>query len=185
MASPPSSSLIKHSGSCSCGAIQVGILTNPFLKFYCHCSNCRRFVRKYNKDADPYNGGGFVWKWSLVLLKEEGEIEYEYMTALGGLMATKRGRCAKCKDVVVEYGLRGALPLAFATLPTFTTFQPDTNIFYNSGEKKGTLGMPRTLYSDWGSLLYETWCMFCGLLQIPELVWKRIRALVDPNLIKA
>lgn len=170
---------LKHQGSCRCGAVQVGVTTDPFLKYYCHCSNCRRFVSRYmeddKKDAKPYNSGGFVWRWSIVLMEgSEAQVEYEPTSAMMGLFAMQRGRCKKCHQPVFAKGQMGICYAGFVFLPTFTTWTPDTNIYYNSGlEQDDGVTTPhtsvkRTYYSDLGSLLGETWAFFTsGVMVLP------------------
>ena len=178
--------MLKHKGSCRCGAIKVGLLTEPFLRFRCHCSNCRAFVSKYDKKAQPYNEGGFTWRWSIVdVSSDDGKLEYDSYTALGGLMSTRRGRCAQCHQPVLEYAGRFGWCFGFVLLPSFASIAPlDTNLFYSSGLHPGTQDLARTLYSDFASLCYETWCVLTvGIFQLPELVWKRMR--LDRNDLKA
>jgi hypothetical protein len=87
----------------------------------------------------------------------EGDIEFERSTGLGAasLFALHRGRCASCKQPVWEKGARLAFLYAMVAIPPLQGIEPDTNIYYDSGLKQGTLGLKTTIYSDFGSLLYE------------------------------
>mmetsp|Transcript_14314 Transcript_14314/g.23670 ORF Transcript_14314/g.23670 Transcript_14314/m.23670 type:complete len:171 (-) Transcript_14314:151-663(-) len=146
---------MKHQGACKCGAVKVGILTEPFMKYNCHCSHCRSFASKYEKEVKAYHPAMIVWRWSV---KVEGDIDYEQSVALGGLFALKRGRCANCKQPVWEKGERLAAPYAMVMAPALD-MTPDTNIYYDSGYKKGPNDMKVTIYSDFGSLMYEMWIL--------------------------
>lgn len=154
---------MKYQGSCKCGAVKVGILTEPVMKYHCHCSNCRGFISKFEDKPKPYTSAVWVWRWAL---KVEGDIDYTYTTALGGIMALQRGRCASCKQPVCESGGRLAAPYAMVLSPPLD-ITPDTNIFYDSGFKQGPTDMKVTVNSDLGSLLYEIWILLT--VAIPAL----------------
>jgi hypothetical protein len=147
---------MKYQGKCTCGAVQVGILTEPIMKYNCHCSHCRRFASRYEDEKEPaaYYTSAFVWRWSV---RVEGDVEFEQSTGVGAarLFGLQRGRCASCKQPVWEKGTRLALLYAMVAIPPLQGLEPDTNIYYDSGLKQGTLGLKTTIYSDLGSLLYE------------------------------
>jgi hypothetical protein len=45
--------------------------------------------------------------------------------------------------------------------------EPDTNVYYDSALKQGPHGLPRTIHTDIGSLLYEVFLVFTiGLWQL-------------------
>lgn len=147
--------VMKHQGTCKCGAVKVGILTDPIMKHNCHCSHCRRFASKFENEPVSSFPGVFVWRWSVQV---EGEIAYEPSTGAGGLVAFSRGRCASCKQPVWERGGRFAAPFATVSIPPLTGIETDANIYYDSGLKQGTtLGMKTNINSDFGSLLYVVW----------------------------
>ena len=145
---------MKYQGKCKCGAVRVGILSEPIMKYNCHCSHCRGFASRYEKEPAPYYASAFVWRWSVQV---DGDIEFERSTGLGAasLFALQRGRCAACKQPVWEKGERLAFLYAMVAIPPLQGVESDTNIYYNSGLKQGTLGLKTTIYSDFGSLLYE------------------------------
>jgi hypothetical protein len=176
---------MKYQGTCQCGKVRIGILSDPFLKYNCHCSHCRAFASKYctfTADAAgkscaangaPFHAGVFVWRWS-VLLEEDGNesIEYEYTSSLGGLFGLARGRCAGCKQPVWERGRHLAAPYAMVMAPPLMNVLPDTNIFYNSGLRQGTEDLPRTIYSDLGSWLFQIWIVLSvALPQLPSSIF--------------
>lgn len=190
---------MKYQGSCQCGRVRVGILSEPFLKYNCHCSHCRAFASKYNDTiiADdgtdkssmnhnptnggaPYHSGVFVWRWSVVLLEEEDErgrdeaIEYEYSSSLGGLFGLARGRCSNCKQPIWERGRILAAPYAMVMVPPLRNVVPDTNIFYNSGyQKDTTAGVRRTIYTDFGSWMFEIWIVLSvAIPQLPSSIFE-------------
>jgi len=98
--------------------------------------------------------------------KELGPIEYAPTTALWGLYAMSRGRCAICKEPVLEKCERLIAP--FAMIPCeLLKIEPDVNIYYGSGLKKGNNGL-KTVYSDLGSLLFEIFLIVVkGLPTLP------------------
>lgn len=55
-----------------------------------------------------------------------------------------------------EKGERFAVPYAMVMAPPLDIV-PDTNIYYDSGNKKVPDGMRVTICSDVGSLVYELW----------------------------
>lgn len=158
---------MKHQGQCKCGAVKVGLLTDPLMKFNCHCSHCRGFASKYHEQEPKptYNPTVFAWRWSA---KVEGNVEYEHTVALGGLFAIKRGRCASCKQPMFETGGRVAAPYAMVMAEPLG-IAVDTNLYYDSGVKEGPTDNIRvTIHSDIGSLLYEIWIiMTVGLAMLP------------------
>jgi hypothetical protein len=187
---------MKYEGMCHCGKVRVEILSEPFLKYNCHCSHCRAFASKYESPSSssscsaaddagcggnshhhdaglglPYHPGVFVWRWSVVVEEEvRGQsIEYEYSSSLGGLFGLARGRCRSCKQPVWERGRRLAAPYAMVMAPPLRHVVPDTNIFYNSGLQLGTGGASTTIYTDLGSWLYEIWVVLTvAVPQIPS-----------------
>lgn len=179
---------MKYEGACQCGKVRIGILSEPFLKYNCHCSHCRAFASKYRtssvdaigkSDASvPFHPGVFVWRWSVVLEAEGNEsIEYEYSTSLAGLFGLARGRCVSCKQPVWERGRRLAAPYAMVMAPPLRNVIPDTNIFYDSGLRQGTEGLPTTIYSDLGSWLYEIWVVVTvAIPQIPSSIFASLSA---------
>ena len=163
----------QHSGSCSCGAVSIALDMKPFLAYNCHCSHCRGFGSKYKTQPVPYHGGGAVWKWN-VALQGQDQIEYERSTSLGGLFAMSRGRCKKCHDPIWESGERAILPFAMVMSEPLLPFQPDTDIFYNSGYQKGPTGKT-VIKSDLGSLLYEIYLIvFVAIPMLPWSLFKRL-----------
>ena len=189
---------MKYQGACQCGKVRVGILTEPFLKYNCHCSHCRAFASRYcatiaDNDGTckspegaaavnraPYHPGVFVWRWS-VLLDEDGDeaIEYEYSSSLGGLFGLARGRCSNCKQPVWERGRRLAAPYAMVMAPPLRNVVPDTNIFYNSGFQKGTVGARTTIYTDFGSWMFQIWIVLS--VAIPQLPSSILMYLASQN----
>lgn len=159
---------MKYEGTCSCGAVHVGLLTEPLMKYNCHCSICRRTASKYSKEKKPYHTGVFVWRWTAVV---HGDVEYERTTAMWGLFQLSRGRCKNCKDPVWEPGGRMLLPYAMVMAPPLDII-PDTNIHYDSGYKEGPHDMKVTINSDMGSLAYELWILLTvGLPMLPYSIF--------------
>ena len=163
-------SKMKYEGRCNCGAVRIGILTDPIMAYSCHCSHCRAFGSKYANEPIVCYPAAFVWKWSVRIM--DGDIEYESSTGVGGLFSLQRGRCVSCKQPIWERGGRLAVPYAMVSIPPLQGLQPDTNIYYDSGLKQGTRGMKTTIYSDTGSLLYEIWLVVTiAIPQLPALIW--------------
>jgi hypothetical protein len=164
-----------YQGSCSCGKVKIGVDIDPFLNYKCHCSHCRSFASRGSTKA-LYHSGGAVWRWNAYLDDEENVMEYDETRALGGLFAMSRGRCSNCKDPIIENCHRLVAP--FVMVPTNTLVglsHPDTNIFYNSGLKQGTHGL-RTIYTDFGSLMYEIWIiLIVAIPSIPKSIIARLR----------
>jgi hypothetical protein len=159
---------MKNQGECTCGKVKVGILTESLMSYNCHCSNCRAFASKFRKEPQPFQAAVFVWRWSV---KTEGAIEYEQSVALGGLFAMQRGRCASCKDPIWEQGQRLAAPYAMVMAKPLGII-PDTNLYYDSGYKKGPTDMKVTIYSDLGSLVYEIWIVLSvAIWHLPQSVF--------------
>lgn len=165
---------MKYQGTCSCGKVKVGILTEPLLSYNCHCSHCRAFASRYHGEEQPYQSAVMVWRWSV---RTHGTILYEPSTGVGGLFAMQRGRCASCLDPVWEKGERFAAPYAMVMTKTLVNVVPDTNIYYNSGFQKGPTDVKVTIYSDLGSLLYEVWTVLTsGMWYLPASIVALIRA---------
>ena len=159
------------SGQCQCGQVKISIDTQPFLSYNCHCSHCRGFASKHAPEPAAYHGGGAVWKWNV---KVDGDMDYEPSTSLGGLFAMERGRCSSCKQPVWESGERLILPFAMVMSKPVLDFEPDTDIFYDSGLKGGTTG-DVVIRSDLGSLLYEVYLIaFKAIPLIPWSLYKRV-----------
>lgn len=179
---------MKYEGTCSCGAVHVGLLTEPFLKYNCHCSICRRFVSKFCTETDEpkpkpepksiprYNTAVAVWRWAAIF---NGEIEYDDTTnATFGLFGVSRGRCRICKDPVCEIGRRLFLPLAMVMSPT-VHIEPDVNLHYDSGLKQGPDDMRLTLHTDVGTIAYEIWILLT--VAIPTLPYSLFAWLFQPK----
>ena len=160
-----------RSGSCQCGAVSIAIDMPPFVAYNCHCSHCRAFANRHQRQVVSYHGAGAVWKWNVAL---RGRIEYEHTTTLGGIFALSRGRCQKCKNPVYESGGRALFPLAMVAAEPVLQLQPDTDIYYDSGFQQGYTGK-RVLHTDLGSLLYEVFVVVCVAIPLlPWSIWKRI-----------
>lgn len=181
-------SSMKHQGSCSCGSVQIGIDTDPFLVYNCHCSHCRKFASKpYDDDASAapaalYHHGAGVWRWNVCVSgngsnSSEVLLDYEETTATAGLFAMSRGRCRQCKDPVVEWCHRLVAPFCMvACEPFIGQLKPadTTNIFYDSGLFQGTNGL-RTIHTDLGSLLYEVYIiLIVAIPSLPRSIWARL-----------
>lgn len=165
---------MKYQGACRCGKVRIGIDIDPFLIYNCHCSHCRAFA-SHGGDPALFHAGAAVWRWNVQVDSDEDNIlEYEQTSANVGLFSMSRGRCRDCKDPMIEYCHRMVAPfvmVAHSPLPGLPP--PDTNIFYNSGHRKGT-GDLRTIHSDFGSLLYEVWIiLIVAIPSIPRSIWSR------------
>ena len=161
---------MKHQGCCSCGKVQIGLLTNPIFTCNCHCSHCRGFASKHSKDGPKeYLPTCAVWKWSLVV---RGELEYENTNGAGGIFALQRGRCVHCRDPVCEQGRRGAFTFATVMTNPLPNVESDTNLYYDSGSKNGPNDMKVTIYSDIGSFFYQLWLvLIIGLPSLPMSIY--------------
>ena len=149
---------MKHQGSCSCDSVRIGLLTDPIMKYYCHCSHCRRFASAHcAQQAKPYQSACAAWRWTVVLQGED-HIDYEHTVGAWGLFSLSRGRCSKCKDPIWERGGRAALPFCMVVAEPLQ-IQPDMNLYYDSGFQKGPNNdkVRVTIHSDMGSFLYELW----------------------------
>jgi hypothetical protein len=178
---------MKYHGACSCGKVKIGIDLDPFLIYNCHCSHCRSFASGVgSKNAKAAcHAGAALWRWNMHLWCDDDSLggsndvneimEYEKTSANGGLFAMSRGRCRHCKDPMVEYCHRLVAPFVMVACdPVVGLPKPNTNIFYNSGYQKGTDGL-RTIYSDFGSLLYEAWIIFIiAIPSLPRSIWTRL-----------
>ena len=159
---------MKHQGTCKCGAVKIGLLADPIMKYYCHCSHCRRFASRYQPNEKPYQSACAAWIWTVQVT---GTIDYEHTVGAWGLFSLARGRCSSCHDPVWEKGGRLALPYAMVMAEPLH-IQPDMNIYYDSGHKKGPANMRVTIHSDWGSFLYEIWLVLTvALVTVPSTVW--------------
>jgi hypothetical protein len=164
---------MKYQGSCSCGKIKIGVDIDPFLNYNCHCSHCREFASKENTKA-LYHAAGAMWCWNVDLEDEQKVMEYNKTSALVGLFAMSRGRCRYCKDPMIEYCHRLVAPFVMVPTNVLGLPPPDTNIFYNSGLKQGTHGL-HTLYTDFGSLMYEIWIiLIVAIPSIPKSILTRL-----------
>ena len=177
-----SSSFYAH-GTCSCGAISLGIDMKPFLLYNCHCSHCRRFASSCQHDGKtnsnaPYHGGGAVFKWNVAIRGKE-HIEYEQSSSLGGLFAMSRGRCRKCKEGIWESGERAVLPFAMVMgKPLLANLEPNVDMYYDSGFRRGPT-TKKVLYSDLGSLLYEL--AIIVFVAIPCISWSLYKRMMRPR----
>ena len=155
---------MKHAGNCSCGLVQVELLTDPVMNYFCHCSHCRKFASEYEKEPRSYLAACAVWRWTVNV---QGTVEYTPSVGAWGLFSLKRGRCVQCKDPVWERGGRLAYPFRMVAAQPLG-LEPDVNLYYDSGFKDGPTHV-RTIQSDWGSLLYEIWLIVT--VGIPRLPW--------------
>jgi hypothetical protein len=155
---------MKYEGSCQCGSVKIGLLTDPAIKYNCHCSHCRKFASAYSKEEQPYQAACAVWSWTVCV---EGDLDYTYTVGCKGLFSLARGRCAKCKDPMVERGGRAAIAFSMVVAKPLK-IQPDLNLYYDSGWKQGPNNLSVTIYSDLGSFLYEMWLILIHAIpQIP------------------
>ncbi|KAG7369136.1 hypothetical protein IV203_031879 [Nitzschia inconspicua] len=84
-----------------------------------------------------------------------------------GLFSLARGRCSHCKDPMVEWGGRAALPFSMVAAKPLK-IQAVINIYYESGWKKGPHDVKVTIHSDLWSFLYELWVILINATpQIP------------------
>lgn len=148
---------MKHTGSCGCGAVTIGLDTDPFLNYNCHCSHCRSFANS------SFQSGAAAWRWNV---KTTGMIHYDRTTALFGLFGMSRGRCANCREPVVEWCERFVWPFVMVVSKPLKLAPPNVNLFYDSGLKEGTKDL-LTIRSDLGSLLYEV--LIIVVVAIPSL----------------
>jgi len=137
----------------------------------CHCSLCREW------SGEDYSPLSIFWR---VAVQAKGPIEYDKKTtALLGLIGANRSHCGKCKDKhICFFGSRTFVALAFISPRALTRvisddgdaskLKPSVNTYYNSGLKKGEMGVPLTLYSDSGTRLYAIWSIV--LKALPQLV---------------
>jgi hypothetical protein len=159
---------MKYEGSCRCGAVKIGLLTDPAMKYCCHCSHCRTFASAFSEEEQPYQSACAVWSWSVCV---EGDIDNTYTVGCMGLFSLARGRCSVCKDPVLERGGRAALPFSMVIAKPLK-IQPDVNLYYDSGWKKGPDNMKVTIRSDLGSFLYELLVIFVRAFpQIPNSIY--------------
>ena len=185
---------MKYHGSCSCGNVLVGLLSEPCMKYNCHCSHCRNFLGKYivkeGRSKPPeYLSGCAVWKWQLVVRpgnnKDGGSdgnsndlLEYEYTNGSFGLFSLSRGRCKICMDPLVEYGGRLAILFAMVNVSPFQgKIKPTINLHYDSGYKNSgptgnDHGITTTIFTDSGSVLYEIYLILTvAIPQIPYTLY--------------
>jgi hypothetical protein len=53
--------------------------------------------------------------------------------------------------------------------------QPNVNLYYDSGWKKGPDDVRTTIHSDLGSFLYELWVILISAVpQLPNALWMRM-----------
>lgn len=157
---------VVQEGSCSCGAVTVQTVTEPITTFNCHCSNCRGF---YKKDfAQP----GAYWE---LAVSSQGPVHYTTTYAggpMGYLIMLRRGRCAKCRDPVFAHGARACTGVVFVSTQVLR-FEPKFNLYYDSGLRKGTMGL-LTKRSEISSSLYVTaQLIYPGLIQLVSLLRNR------------
>jgi len=151
-----------HEGTCPCGAVRMGLLSSPIMKYLCHCSHCRKF------SGQPYQACVAVFRWSINV---EGPIEYVKTVGGGGLFSLDRGRCSNCKAPIVEYGGRCALPYAMCAAEPLG-IEPDINFYYDSGLKQGPEDLRVTIRTDFGSFMYEIWLILTvAIPSLPMSLW--------------
>jgi hypothetical protein len=141
---------IIHKDTCSCGAVTIRTYTTSMLTFNCHCSHCRAST------GAPYCESSMFWKCAVGLV---GPIEYHRTSAQGGLIGLDRGRCSDCHDPVIDVG-RALLSMFRFPSAKVLRLEPDTNIFYNSGEQGGTLGL-KTYKADFMSSVFVYPIILC------------------------
>mmetsp|Transcript_34794 Transcript_34794/g.68686 ORF Transcript_34794/g.68686 Transcript_34794/m.68686 type:complete len:217 (+) Transcript_34794:128-778(+) len=156
-----------RSGKCSCGAVSVSTKTDPILVAFCHCSNCRAFVKK------DVNQTSLFWSRAV---KVEGPLEYTRTKALGGLLAIDRGKCAKCREPICEYGRRLYSGWTFP-VASVLGMQPTMHLFFGSGKKQEGVGDGlRKIEGDAASFLHCTYLVVTrGLAQIPSVFFNKRR----------
>jgi hypothetical protein len=174
---------MKHQGACSCGAVEIAIDTTPFLLYRCHCSHCRAFATlpsQGNPDGNatrgvaPYHTAGAVFRWNVDVTKGQDMLDYASTVDFTGMLGMSRGRCRQCHSPMVEWCHRLAIAFCMVPLqPLRPKLEPDTNLFFDSGFQKETLGL-RTIHSDWASLLYEVWLILTvAIPSLPRSLWER------------
>jgi hypothetical protein len=167
-----------YRGSCSCGECKFETYTEPFLTLNCHCSHCRN---SYGRDFASVT---IFWYPAVHIA---GPIEYETTTALMGLVGAKRNYCRKCKDKFGSNGIRGYTGLKLVATKYLSRVdddnkdgssqhpEPTANIYYDSGLKKGDMGL-QTTHSDIGSIAFSVWSVVKAL---PQLVHLLVRLTLD------
>jgi hypothetical protein len=104
-----------------------------------------------------------------------------------GLVGLKRNYCGKCKDVFGSCGIRFYTGLKIVANKYLSRVdddkndgssqhpEPTVNINYDSGLKKGDMGLP-TVHSDISSIAFSIWNVVKGL---PQLVHLLVRLTLD------
>lgn len=158
LAAPP-----VNQGTCSCGAVQITTITSPMLVYNCHCSHCRGFVKKDFSMSSLY--------WSFCI-KVTGSVDSEVTTGPAPGMGLVRTRCSRCKQNVCDWGDKLVRPLAFPSAQVLN-LSPTMNVFYDSGKKKGAMGLT-TFRGDFMSfLIHAVPVLTVGVLQLfwLEFMW--------------
>ena len=122
-----------HSGRCSCGEIEYGLLAEPMFVHCCHCLDCQK-----------QTGGAFA----INALIEASNVEIVKGEPYGVTMPTESGkphiiyRCPKCQVALWSiYGGRHQTRfIRVSTLDTPHAIVPDVHIFTRS--KVPWVGLP-------------------------------------------
>jgi hypothetical protein len=123
--------------ACGCGGAGLELSLPPLLRFYCHCSLCQQFNAAPRADM-------VVYRRSEVSVLPGSELAFE---RLRPPPAVDRGRCARCREPVVEFF---DLPLApqIAFVPAGLLEQsmalpgPALHVFC-AADEAGDDGLPR------------------------------------------
>ena len=149
-------SMVQNEGSCKCGKIKIKTYTSPLLVVNCHCSKCRSFT------SEPYSSTTLYLK-SAVEIEGKELLEFENTSIQCNTIGLSRCRCSICKQPVIDIG---RLMFRGFTCPSakLLGLEPTCNMFYNSGEKGGTMNL-KTYYSDFMSTVFAFPILFQALFQ--------------------
>jgi hypothetical protein len=121
-----------HTGTCFCGAVQIGVTGQPAAMGYCHCASCRLW------SAGPVNAFT-LWKPEAVeVTKGRGDLGGFKKTAL-----SHRRFCKRCGGhLFTEHAPWGLVDVYAAVIPDFP-FRPQLHVNYGETVLRLIDGLPK------------------------------------------
>jgi hypothetical protein len=111
--------MMKHTGSCFCGAVEVQVTGAPEGMGYCHCSSCRSW------SGGPVNAFS-LWKPEAVRITAGAQHVATFETT----PTSQRKYCAECGGhLMTNHPTLGLVDVFAATLPTLP-FTPGVHVNY-------------------------------------------------------
>ena len=124
--------MMKHTGKCFCGAVEVQVSGSPEGMGYCHCSSCRSW------SGGPVNAFS-LWKPEAVQVTSGAQ----HVATFEKTPASQRKYCRKCGGhLMTNHPGLGLVDIFAATLPTLA-FAPGVHVNYSETVLPMRDGLPK------------------------------------------